>query len=93
MLFQACSPRFADNDHMCAALTTKMGEGAARRLHEDSELSGHQLQGEKGRRLKAIADDPTSYVDKTALDPSKLGKFGGGLYGIGSVIPEGQREL
>lgn len=92
MLFQACSASFADNDHMCAALSTSMGSNGGRRLVEEAdELGGRQDQ--KRRRLESIALDPSAHIDKNAWDPTKLGIFGGGILGSGSVIPEKQREL
>merc|ERR1719174_3004118 len=98
MLWCACAEQCANNDHMCAALATTMG-GAGRRLageagDEESETFLQLVAGgnqERRRKLRAIADDPTSHIDEKSHGGIALknfaGKMGGGLFGSRSTIP------
>ena len=79
---------------MCAALSTVAPwSGSRRRLIENSDFGGTNPESERGRRLQAIHDDPTSFMKDIDLTKMKGGRFGGGLFGSRSVIPEGEREL
>lgn len=96
MLYYACGNRNSKNDAICAALSTVEPFSSQRRVLLE-EYGGNNVESEHGRRLKAIHDDPTSFMKDIDLSKMKAkmndGRTGGGLFGASSVIPEGEREL